>query len=1036
MAYGTKYRFTFRSTNGATCRILIQKDGYSGTIKDRPLGRAPVLKRKHSGRVYGTSLEIYAECNTDGEFAELYTSNPTEFRVQLYVDNSLRWSGFVSPELYSEPDVAPPYDVEIVATDGLGELKLHTFEAQGEMTLQGLFLHLLSFTGLSATVNYISNLSARDSAGNSISTAALWSTALINVDYKAGKTCYDVLQHLLDTLCASITYKNTQWLLWRDNDATASTLSYMDVGSIGSGGLWPIGNLVSSIEPAKNQVTIEAPFRRWTPVANPDMLADIGWTKMGATYDTEARAYDTGINQGVNRIEQSLTVDLSQGFQVVTKQGSRYGVMEYTGSGGDLIFTPAGSSQAFYLCDKGNNSGLRWYKYEDIYPARQDQGWAYGLQINVGPQGSARETTIDIPAFDVSDYSQTGTLQIKLWGRPAYSLIYSFYLYRHINKGYRDILKINNGARGEGDKVEIAQGRVVSSMTSVYYGYLRGVLQTAGGRFITSFADRNFASYADFLTLTAKNYARLVALPRLRFSGRLDTPSGFGVPPMLLRKGSVDYLVESYSWDMLNDEMEVEAVSLPSGTLDVQSETVISTTSESSSGESSGGSSGGSYSVQSDWDVTDRTSLAFIKNKPTIPSAPGTLITNLSTAQTVSEGESLSGTIRLHKVAKTGAYSDLRGTPDLSVYVVNSDLLNYIGKVTSATANNVAVFAGGGGLADSGIAKSGLALLAGDQTFTGNNTFQNTVRANGGVIAHGVTLSDLSDAIYAKVGTNTIKPIFRIYTDETSGQGDLNFGVDPGAGGTATHDVNFVGKRIIFRNANYADTGSTALQLNNTQIEANRNVVPNANRTYDIGAHELQWRHLFANRWYPNGASGPYIEYDSARTAFKVTGNMYVTGFLTAGASGQNDVQSSISYSLVPTQSGAYNLGSEGSKFGTLYANTVRATSIYTTDLTVTNLNYVNWVTWGSEDNSFLDLLDGSTHSNMAFSTYGIGTSVFADIISGKIVTIKFYDNEEDIMHITEAHLSGSRYITIYFGRKFRLVQTSATRFTIYGTLN
>jgi hypothetical protein len=858
------------------------------------------------------------------------------------------------------------------------------------------------------------------------------------------------------------------------------------------------------------------------------MLADIGWTKMGATYDTEARAYDTGINQGVNRIEQSLTVDLSQGFQVVTKQGSRYGVMEYTGSGGDLIFTPAGSSQAFYLCDKGNNSGLRWYKYEDIYPARQDLGWAYGLQINVGPQGSASETTIDIPAFDVSDYSQTGTLQIKLWGRPAYSLIYSFYLYRHINKGYRDILKINNGARGEGDKVEIAQGRVVSSMTSVYYGYLRGVLQTAGGRFITSFADRNFVSYSDFLSLTAKNYARLVALPRLRFSGRLDTPSGFGVPPMLLRKGSVDYLVESYSWDMLNDEMEVEAVSLPSGTLDVQSETVISTTSESSSGESSGGSSGGSYSVQSDWDVTDSTSLAFIKNKPTLAA-----------------------------VAKSGSYKDLSDKPTIPSKL--SELTN-----------------------------DGFATLAGDQTFTGNNVFQYTVRANGGVIANGVTLSDLSDAIYAKVGTNTIKPIFRTYTDETSGNGDLNFGVDPGAGGTATHDVNFIGKRIIFRNANYADTGSTAmvfasdantiyrdlipgadrtcdlgandgyfkeghiediyvksfipwkqqgatipgdsnpasggynfytidangrwnnglaltpseaivgsqlrpesdgalslgladyrwgnlyaryvkatdsleagsiyaynnatsfdfyvgngsggwlkaLQLNNTQIEANRHVVPNENQTYDLGANSLRWRYLFANRWYPNGSSGPYIEYDSARTAFKVAGNMYVTGFLTAGASGQNDVQSSISYSLVPTQSGAFNLGSDGYKFGTLHANTVRATAVHTTDLTVTNLNYVNWVTWGSEDDSFLDLLDGSTHSNLAFSTYDIDTSVFADIISGKIVTIKFYDNEEDIMHITEAHLSGSRYITIYFGRKFRLVQTSATRFTIYGTLN
>ena len=43
MAYGTKYRFTFESTNGATYRILIQKEGYSGSILERCLGKAPVL---------------------------------------------------------------------------------------------------------------------------------------------------------------------------------------------------------------------------------------------------------------------------------------------------------------------------------------------------------------------------------------------------------------------------------------------------------------------------------------------------------------------------------------------------------------------------------------------------------------------------------------------------------------------------------------------------------------------------------------------------------------------------------------------------------------------------------------------------------------------------------------------------------------------------------------------------------------------------------------------------------------------------------
>lgn len=68
--------------------------------------------------------------------------------------------------------------------------------------------------------------------------------------------------------------------------------------------------------------------------------------------------------------------------------------------------------------------------------------------------------------------------------------------------------------------------------------------------------------------------------------------------------------------------------------------------------------------VQSDWDATS--GLAVILNKPTIPAAPGTLNTNNTTAQTANASEALSGTVKLHKVAKTGTYSDLIGTPAMT----------------------------------------------------------------------------------------------------------------------------------------------------------------------------------------------------------------------------------------------------------------------------------------------------------------------------------------------------------------------------------
>lgn len=49
----------------------------------------------------------------------------------------------------------------------------------------------------------------------------------------------------------------------------------------------------------------------------------------------------------------------------------------------------------------------------------------------------------------------------------------------------------------------------------------------------------------------------------------------------------------------------------------------------------------------------------------TIPSAPGTLNTTATTAQSTSSSEALSGNITLHKVAKTGTYNDLIGKPTI-----------------------------------------------------------------------------------------------------------------------------------------------------------------------------------------------------------------------------------------------------------------------------------------------------------------------------------------------------------------------------------
>lgn len=73
-----------------------------------------------------------------------------------------------------------------------------------------------------------------------------------------------------------------------------------------------------------------------------------------------------------------------------------------------------------------------------------------------------------------------------------------------------------------------------------------------------------------------------------------------------------------------------------------------------------------------DVDILLPTTSGKIALESQIPSAPGTLNTNNTSAQSVNGSEALSGTVKLHKIAKTGTYNDLISKPYIeNIYFVD-----------------------------------------------------------------------------------------------------------------------------------------------------------------------------------------------------------------------------------------------------------------------------------------------------------------------------------------------------------------------------
>ena len=598
MAYATKYLFKWESSNGTTREIRVQKDGYSGSVIQRRLGRAPVLKKQRNGTVFGTSLEFYAECAVDGEFAEFYTSDPKAYKVLLYTGSTLLWQGYVTPELYSEPDIAPPYDVQVIATDGIGELKLYDFAAQGVKTLRQMFTYLLGYTGLGTDVYLISSMKA----GSSGAGALLDKT--INLDYKVGDTCYEVLTYLLDTLHATITWWRGAWIVARETNVTFSsskvryyntsgnsallTGSVVTLGKMYTNDAWPVGQLTQKIDPAKKSVTIQAPWHVNDAFVNGPMDTDTGWTKTNnASWNSTKKGY--------NLPDNGQTTDLATVSQSISMLGMRV-PMDFVGKFcASLISGQMYNGVAGVAVDYVTSGNVTYHLGKD---SEGNPTWVSGSSGNTDYDFQIRLTAVDtddanaealsftIPALAVGTSYPAGTLTVRIVGRSA--IVFSASLDVVIAKGYQDRLHIDNGARGEEGTVEIAIGRETSDI-DYYKAFMQGLLLDSGS-LITSFKDDNLTTATDFLSYISRDYARSFALPRIVQTGKVYLEDGVFYPPLVLSKGAVDYWLETFSWDMYEDELDISARSLPTATITVESEVIAEYgTGTASSSSSSGG---------------------------------------------------------------------------------------------------------------------------------------------------------------------------------------------------------------------------------------------------------------------------------------------------------------------------------------------------------------------------------------------------------------------------------------------------------------
>ena len=275
--------------------------------------------------------------------------------------------------------------------------------------------------------------------------------------------------------------------------------------------------------------------------------------------------------------------------------------------------------------------------------------------------------------------------------------------------------------------------------------------------------------------------------------------------------------------------------------------------------------------------------------------------------------------------------------------------------------------------------------------------------------------------------------------DNQSGTFLINYG------GRAVNAVQYYGRSHTFTASNNGDWNEV-LSIVPSSVQITKPLMPAWDGATSLGIHNYTFTKLYAQKWYITSSqtddpTAPHIEWDAVNNSFKVVGNLYATGFITALKTGSGTVSLSIYNNLVAMRSGLL-IGTDALPFDRVYTNYLGSSGTPVTNGYFTNLNVVSTITadryaggkvlWGTSDYDFKGLLDGNSHYGETLSDYDITTDDLAALVSGEKTKITLVEYEDtDIYLVTEAHYDNGLY-TIHFGSRFRLVQTSAYLFNLY----
>jgi hypothetical protein len=254
MTYGLKYYGEFKDYFNNLIRVEIAERNYSGSSSEMVMAENPAQLDYPGDEfdvyrpIFGSQLIISVISITDFQYISLHTADARQYQVTVLKDSVLYWKGWVIPDLFNEPYVAPPYVVNISARCGLGELenvpvpeKVMSY-VDGETPVLKSFVNLYSILtyglrllNLGLNIKEAINIYNVERTTPPINTDTTLTDTYIDLTQYSGQSLYELISDILKAHTARLYQQDGFWWMVRQkelNDTLRYRILDIDGGSV------------------------------------------------------------------------------------------------------------------------------------------------------------------------------------------------------------------------------------------------------------------------------------------------------------------------------------------------------------------------------------------------------------------------------------------------------------------------------------------------------------------------------------------------------------------------------------------------------------------------------------------------------------------------------------------------------------------------------------------------------------------------------------------------------------------------------------